>query len=133
MVVTFVCQVSAEMERTDSALSGLVYDIVASPDFFQYAFPKASSWESYVLPPWLEAWKSWTALEGKAWDDRFFKSTRTLLRFLHTTAENFSGGHLGRAQLGTLITQRLHHFIIALWSHLQQIGQFDANKNFSFV
>jgi hypothetical protein len=133
MVVTFVCQVSRELEKSNSSRAGLIYDIVASPDFFQHAFPKATSWESYVMPSWLETWKSWNALEGKQWDERFFKSTRTLLRFLSTMADNFAGGHHGRAQFGTILSQRLHHFILALWSHLQQIGEFDNFKHFSFL
>lgn len=133
-IVDFICLISAELEKPNNPRSGLIFDIVASRDFFAHSFPKQQSWESFVLPNWLSSWKDWvTTQQGKPWDPVLFKSIRSLLKFLASTAATYDGGVHGRSQLGHSISLQLHHLILSLWSYLQPLGEYDDQYKFTFL
>lgn len=125
--VNFVTTISNELEKSNNA--GLVYDIIGSADFFAFAFPKVNSWKDAVLPNWLASWTEWADSNNESLN---FQSIRTLLKYLTLTAANLGGGGAEKNSFGTLVLRRLHYFILALWSHLQQIGTFDDNHRYAF-
>jgi hypothetical protein len=141
-VIDFISMVSTELERPASHLSGLISDIVGSDDFFTHAFPKSNNWKDHVLPSWISSWNDWARgnITNRSSPDTTFstkeidyRSIRVLLRHLSLMAEHLPGGLIARVNFGVVVTRRLHYLIIALWSHLQQIGTFDEHHHFSFI
>lgn len=155
LIIDFIVNISHEIERPLSNISGLISDIIGSNEFFSHSFPKTASWKDYVLPNWIASWSEWASKEPSLFtppaasassvhhagnngsvpssSELDFRSIRTLLRCIAIMSDHLPGGLAPRTDLGSIVTRRLHYLVIALWSHLQQIGTFDEHHRFSFI